>query len=180
MLEACPLCGGRGRFLLAAQDRNHSTSDVYYPYFRCERCGAVYLASVPEDLGRHYPDDYFQHPSVDGLRELARRESYRIGYLTPYVTPSRLVEIGPGMGAFAILARDAGFEVTGLEMDPESVAHLRSEVGIEAIETEAPQSVLAGELRQVDGPLCKGALSAESEEGRQTLLLAARMTLAHS
>ena len=44
---------------------------------------------------------------------------------------------------FAKLASDAGYRYTGIEMDARCCAYLRSELGVEAIESDAPGDVLA-------------------------------------
>lgn len=45
----------------------------------------------------------------------------------------RLLDIGAGIGVFAAAMREAGWRPTGIELDPRSLVHLQSHVGIEAI-----------------------------------------------
>src|SRR5205807_1044257 len=111
-------------------------------YARCERCCTYFLIDVPEDLGRYYPSDYFVLPTLEGLREQARDEAYRIDMVRAHATGGRLVEIGPGHGIFAVQARDAGFETVGVELDPIAAEYLRDTVGVEVVESGSPERVL--------------------------------------
>jgi SAM-dependent methyltransferase len=103
----------------------------------------IFLADPPDDLGRFYPVDYYSLPP-DGLPERAlRAERYKLDLIRPYAEGGRLVEIGPGAGAFAFAAKAAGYDVTGIEMDAQACAHLRA-VGVEAIESDSPARSLEG------------------------------------
>jgi 2-polyprenyl-3-methyl-5-hydroxy-6-metoxy-1,4-benzoquinol methylase len=141
-MTACPLCGGASEVAFVTRDRNRAVSDEPFTYRRCARCASLFLENVPPDLGRYYTDDYFELPTLDGLREQARAEAYRIDLVTPHARGGRLVEIGPGHGVFAVQAKDAGFETAGIEMDPGAVRYLREAVGIEAVESGAPEEAL--------------------------------------
>jgi 2-polyprenyl-3-methyl-5-hydroxy-6-metoxy-1,4-benzoquinol methylase len=59
----------------------------------------------------------------------------------------RLVEVGPGIGGFAALAQDAGYDVSAIEMDARACRFLDSEVGVAVHHTEDA----AAALRR-DGP----------------------------
>jgi 16S rRNA A1518/A1519 N6-dimethyltransferase RsmA/KsgA/DIM1 with predicted DNA glycosylase/AP lyase activity len=60
-----------------------------------------------------------------------------------YVTKGQLLEIGPWSGAFCCNAKDAGFEVTAIEMDQNCVTFLEEVLGIEAIQSNKPDEALA-------------------------------------
>ena len=59
------------------------------------------------------------------MRAHAGHERWRMDFVLPWVAAGRLSEIGPGWGVFALLALDAGFDVTGIEMDERCCAYLR-------------------------------------------------------
>jgi SAM-dependent methyltransferase len=124
-------------------DRNRGLSDETFSYRLCERCGAIFLADPPEDLGRFYPDEYYVLPTGDGLARGARAERYKLRMLEPFADRGRLVEVGPGPGTFALAARQAGYDVTGIEMDSRSCEHLRQAIGVEAVESDSPAGALA-------------------------------------
>lgn len=116
---------------------------MQFRYRRCDACGVLHLENVPADLAAFYPDEYFVLPPVDELREqAARRERYRMQIVGRHAVSGRLIEIGPGNGTFAIQALDAGFDVTAIEADPAACRHLRDTLGIEVVQSTAPEEVL--------------------------------------
>jgi SAM-dependent methyltransferase len=126
-----------------ATDRNRALSDESFTYRRCSRCATLFLADAPADLGRFYPQSYYALPRADELDELARSELHKVRLLCQEVSPGRLVEIGAGFGVFARAARNAGFDVTAIEMDERSVEYLEDVVGVRAINSSRPEEVLA-------------------------------------
>lgn len=139
----CPLCDGATAPAFTTRDRNRGIGDAAFHYRRCEDCGVLYLADVPDDLARYYPAEYFVLPALDELRERAVPERWRMQIVARHVAPGRLIEIGPGDGLFAIQALDAGFDVAAIEADPAAASHLRDELGIEVVESAAPEQHLA-------------------------------------
>lgn len=139
---SCPLCGAPSAPALTATDRNREISAERFAYRRCTACATVFLAEVPADLGRYYGGDYHGIPSPAELRHRAGLEAHKVARLRRHAAPGPLVEIGPSFGAFALAAREAGWDVTGIEMDPECCTHLESAVGVRAIESAEPAAVL--------------------------------------
>ena len=70
-------------------------------------------------------------------------ERYKLALIEPHAKSGRLVEIGPGPGTFALAAREAGYDVTGIEMDARSCEHLRASIGVGAVQTDSPAAALA-------------------------------------
>ena len=126
-----------------ARDRNREVDDAAFPYARCSRCAAVQLDDVPADLVRYYSAGYHGMPTAAELSARAAGEQHKVDLLRRHAEPGRLVEIGPSYGAFAFAARQAGFAVTGIEMDEECCRFLTSEVGVDAIRSSEPGAVLA-------------------------------------
>lgn len=48
----------------------------------------------------------------------------------------RLLDVGAGLGVFPSAMKEAGWQVTALEPDPRTVAHLRQHVGCEALDCD--------------------------------------------
>ncbi|MEA2149995.1 MAG: hypothetical protein QOD69_1825 [Solirubrobacteraceae bacterium] len=139
----CPLCAGTTQRAFVTRDRNRAVDTEAFEYRRCLACGTLHLRNVPADLGRFYPSEYFARPTIEQLRELGRGpERYRIEILRRHVEAGRVVEVGPGDGIFAVQALDAGFDVSAIEMDPAACEHLRSMLGIEVVESAAPEEAL--------------------------------------
>lgn len=140
----CPLCDGLSAVAFVTRDRNRAIAEDRFAYRRCQDCGVLYLDNPPADLGRFYPSDYFARPTLERLRAIgAGSEAYRIEILRRHVADGRLAEVGPGDGIFAVQALDAGFEVSAIEMDPAACEHLRAMLGIEVVQSGAPQDALA-------------------------------------
>jgi SAM-dependent methyltransferase len=146
----CRFCGGEADYAFDARDRNQHVSEETFSYFRCRRCGTVFLAEIPPDLGRYYPPTYY--PPLPGYAELDRRakaHKWRIDLVREYASSGRLVEVGAGAGFFAHLAKTAGFDVTAIEMDPGCCTHLREVVGVKVVESDDPVTALR-ELNRAD------------------------------
>lgn len=137
------MCGEASSPAFVATDRNRGISDERFTYRRCGRCETVFLAEVPTDLGRFYPPSYYALPQADELDALARSEAHKVELLRDHVLPGRLVELGAGFGVFARAARNAGFDVTAIEMDRRSVEYLEAVVGVNALESSRPDEALA-------------------------------------
>jgi SAM-dependent methyltransferase len=105
----------------------------------------IFLSPVPTDLGRYYPTEYYEVPKNE--RDLAARaeklQSVKLDVLQRFATKGSLLEIGPAYGLFAFLAKRAGFDVTGIEMDARCCDFLRSSVGIKVVEGSDPRNLLA-------------------------------------
>jgi SAM-dependent methyltransferase len=141
---ACPLCEGPSSFAFMTHDRNRGLSDEPFNYRLCEHCRAIFLADPPEDPARFYPEEYYVLPTDGALERAAHAERYKLGLIRPFADGGRLVEIGPGPGTFALAARNAGYDVTGIEMDARSCEHLRTVIGVEAVESDSPAQTLEG------------------------------------
>lgn len=139
---SCPLCGGSSDSFVAARDRNRESSRDVFRYRRCSVCATVFLSNPPADLGSAYVGDYHGIPTPAELRDRAASERHKVSLLTTLIEPGALIEIGPSFGAFALAAREAGFSVTGIEMDSECCAYLSDTVGVTAIQSTAPEEVL--------------------------------------
>jgi 2-polyprenyl-3-methyl-5-hydroxy-6-metoxy-1,4-benzoquinol methylase len=135
----CPLCGGELIPRFIAEDRNRRISSQRFVYHRCGSCATLVLRPVPGDLGRYYPNEYYTLPP-DRRSLLAKvgAERYKTELVSEFVSCGRLVEIGPAIGGFAVLAQEAGYETSVIEMDAACCRFLRDVVGVEVHETSEP------------------------------------------
>jgi SAM-dependent methyltransferase len=138
----CPLCGGLAEETFAVGDRNRGITTEIFSYRRCMSCSTLFLADVPADLGRYYPPDYYGVPSAEQLDRAARGERLKLAFLRPWVVDGQLVEIGSAFGLFAHVAKQAGFDVTAIEMDDRCCTYLQNVVGVRAIQSDAPERAL--------------------------------------
>jgi 2-polyprenyl-3-methyl-5-hydroxy-6-metoxy-1,4-benzoquinol methylase len=142
-VSRCRFCNGESERVFDASDRNQRVSDEQFSYHRCRRCGTVFLLEIPPDLGRYYPPTYYPPlPRGAELDRRARVHKWRIDLVRAHASSGRLIEVGASAGFFAHLAKNAGFEVTAIEMDPRCCAHLREVVGVEVVESDDPATAL--------------------------------------
>ena len=139
----CPSCAAASKFELRTRDRNRHLSAEWFSYFRCLGCDLLYLDPIPADLQQFYPRTYYALPKTPrALRRRSRPERFKLEIVQRFKTGGSLLEIGPAQGAFALLAREAGFRTTGIEMDQGCCAFLSETVGIDVIESADPARAL--------------------------------------
>ena len=129
----CPLC--------ALDDAAHVTTEGDRRVVRCRRCGLAYLypRPSPEELRAFYGESYYatadagQKGFVDyarhetSIRMVARRH---IGVMGRYTSTGRLLDVGCAYGYFLDEARQAGWDVTGVEISPQAAAAARDRFGV--------------------------------------------------
>jgi 2-polyprenyl-3-methyl-5-hydroxy-6-metoxy-1,4-benzoquinol methylase len=139
----CPYCLGVSRFFISSTDRNRGTTDAVFDYYQCNDCGLIFMGTIPDDLVPFYKGGYQSIPrSLAELRNLAENERYRLVPILKHKKSGRLLEIGPWIGIFSCNAKDAGFDVTAIEMDRTCVDFLNDEVGIKTLQSSDPSSSL--------------------------------------
>lgn len=139
----CPACQGAVDHAYLTYDYNQRITPDEFNYYRCRQCGLIFLDPIPEDLGQYYSQTYYAIPSC--LTDLAREATekrYQIEQVRRFVKSGRLLDIGPGHGAFAYLAKEAGFDVSTIELDATCCRFLRDVVGVSAIQSDNPAEVL--------------------------------------
>jgi 2-polyprenyl-3-methyl-5-hydroxy-6-metoxy-1,4-benzoquinol methylase len=132
----CPYCGGDAPERLKAPDINRRISHNLFHYHECGSCRLLFLRDVPANLGDYYPDEYYYLPKdIEELARCAAPEMYKVDLVQRFMPGGRLIEIGPGSCGFAYLAKQAGFDVTAIEMHDRSCAFLRDVVGVSVVES---------------------------------------------
>jgi 2-polyprenyl-3-methyl-5-hydroxy-6-metoxy-1,4-benzoquinol methylase len=140
---ACPQCRQASPLAFRAKDFNRRLSSEVFDYYRCPACHLIFLSPIPANLGSYYPQDYYTLPqTTQRLDRIAEALRYQIELVRRFVPTGRLLEIGPAYGAFAHLAKKAGFDVEAIEMDQRCCAYLSEVVGVRAINSDDPAGVL--------------------------------------
>jgi SAM-dependent methyltransferase len=140
----CPNCGAIALLSFTTTDRNRHLSSEAFVYFRCNACTYVFLEPIPSDLGRYYPKSYYGIPSsIEQLARMAKSDRYKLEIVRQFVPSGKMLEIGPAYGAFAYLAKEAGYEVHCLEFDIDCCRFLNDIVGVTAVQTTDPARDLA-------------------------------------
>lgn len=147
----CPYCHSDANFYLRASDINRQVSQDQWELFRCSGCGLFFNPDPPANLSAFYTSDY--HPAVTGSGELRDRLNlyeYRAKLVKRYKDSGSLMDVGASAGIFAGHAKRLGFDVSAIEMDPESVRTLNDHVGVRGIQSANPVEVLTQEGRKYD------------------------------
>lgn len=114
--EKCNACGNILESYLP-EVRDPLTGDLF-TVCKCTRCGLVHTLPQPEDLRRYYEEQYYGNRHSFTLRYCIKR---RLGFISAALrlkTGRRLLDIGCGDGSFLLAVRDAGWKVTGTELNP--------------------------------------------------------------
>ena len=127
MLTECRLCGSDDLTLWMREGRHRDLD-----YYRCGNCAlwnydldcgldqAQYTETYisPEDTGHKY--------NQDNLRSWAFLEKYA-------PEPGRLLDIGCGSGGLLYPAREAGWQVRGMELSEQTAKNIREDQGFDVI-----------------------------------------------
>src|SRR4051794_640908 len=121
----CPFCDVPGGFRFSQEGWNTLT---------CPSCRLMFISPRPtaKAVAELYEQDSAHGSSMVHLRHfgtsVGKLSANRALRLIKKDGPAvgRILEIGPGAGSFLIAARDAGYEVAGVELNPVEAEHIRS------------------------------------------------------
>lgn len=127
----CPICGG-GQVapLLVAPDRFHLRREMYR-LDRCSSCTGVWLVSPPkpEEMGRHYTEDYHKGIMAGGEGDIANRWKYPRRRIGQYKQGGAILDIGCSSGAFLSTMRGSSWELYGIDMEESTAERARGNTG---------------------------------------------------
>jgi len=148
----CRLCDGDAAPAFTARDRNRRISDDPFAYVACPSCGTLSLTKPPADLGRFYPPDYYGVPaSADAAVARDPNARHRLELVRRLVPSGRLVEVGPSMGAFLELAKRAGYDASGIELDGDCCRFIEQVLHLPVTQSDDPASALDGPYDAIVG-----------------------------
>ncbi len=139
----CNLCGANDpEPVLRAADVRRRVPGVF-TVVRCRRCGLAYVSPRPTACGiaRYYPPGYAPHGLA--ASSAAERLYYRSVRRLPVAAGARVLDVGCGGGRYLRALREAGYAVSGTDVDFGLAARLHEELGLD---------VHAGALPDVDLP----------------------------
>jgi len=154
-LEHCLACGSRRLALVAMR---YEWQDGRFPAARCRDCGMLFLSVQPvgETLERMYSAEYFEQDfrcgrsdarSTDEAAFRAENDGL-LDRLEPLRANGRLLEVGCASGLLLKRARERGWQVTGVELSGEQVAHARS-LGLDVHQGTLEDAKLAADAYDV-------------------------------
>ena len=139
----CGCCSGPARKAFTAFDLSgESPGTEPFHYARCERCGTFELANVPSDLSAYYGPGYYDQMDQSLTAAQAELSRGQLATFAPFVSKGRVIDIGPGMGAFLKQASGAFASRAAVERDQRCATLLRAD-GVEVVETDQPVAGIA-------------------------------------
>jgi SAM-dependent methyltransferase len=126
-MKECEICQTSELKAIVAQERMYGTGDIFN-YKECSSCKALFLADIPEDLGKYYPSNYYSFGSFNrsnallALLKKLRYKAFSRGFsfnspvyydwLSPLsLTPtSKIADIGCGNGQLLAEMAYSGFQ----------------------------------------------------------------------
>jgi 2-polyprenyl-3-methyl-5-hydroxy-6-metoxy-1,4-benzoquinol methylase len=138
---ACSLCGATSATELDWATRMVRTAFVDSRIVRCANCTLTFLYPIPSanDLERIYGGDYFNsyRNAGVGLADesdyISKRSKDRLFRVQQQSGAGRLLEVGIGHGRFLNFAREAGWDVYGLDISEYAIGLAKSRYGIETV-----------------------------------------------
>jgi 2-polyprenyl-3-methyl-5-hydroxy-6-metoxy-1,4-benzoquinol methylase len=127
----CPYCKVAAKLLFSVKDINQKMTDENFNYFRCKKCGLIFLNPIPNNIQDYYGQSYAAYQKPDEIEK--KSTDYEIGKLDAvkkYAQGNTLLEVGPGNGNFAYLIKKEGFIVDTIEMDLKCSKFLEEEIKI--------------------------------------------------
>jgi SAM-dependent methyltransferase len=143
---SCPLCGSSRSSLVqkepASSDptRSAAYTQRQIDLVRCSDCSFMY---VVRDFDESYVNGFYEERAGGGYglskehffwwHEATKHSNHHILSLLGPAKSRRMLEVGCGIGTFLADARDAGWTMSGLEINAEFPEFCRKEIGIEDV-----------------------------------------------
>jgi 2-polyprenyl-3-methyl-5-hydroxy-6-metoxy-1,4-benzoquinol methylase len=116
-----------------------------FDYYQCTKCRLVFMSPIPapDEMRPFYAGGYQGIPkTLAVLRSMAKKEAFRMKPILKYKSGGKLLEIGSWMGIFSCNAKDAGFDVTAIDIDQECIDFLNDTLKIKAVQSSDPAETL--------------------------------------
>lgn len=99
-VQTCKICGARGKFKTwLVQEMMQGTKDQF-SYFACDRCQCLQIASVPDNLGNYYGNDYYSYQ----VAENSDKE-----FAAPVTKMTKILDVGCGAGVWLLHMAEHGY-----------------------------------------------------------------------
>jgi SAM-dependent methyltransferase len=104
---------------------------------RCNQCGHFYVSPRPSSGSNHGSEEEIPSPSIHVSDELRRKRIFGryVSHVKKYVSKGNWLDIGCGCGTLLQVASQNGFEVEGIEINPERLAYCR-DAGLKVYEND--------------------------------------------
>jgi SAM-dependent methyltransferase len=149
--SACLLCDGRDqKCLIEGPDTAPGSKPLWFAVVQCQECGLCFTnpRPSPASMARFYPPAAY--PPYRRYRKLSwpswlapvlRLFRDDLHYPSPHGN-GRLLDFGCGAGTFLQRMKDLGWQETGIDISANTVARLRSELGLRVLAGSLPHPAL--------------------------------------
>lgn len=155
MIKRCPICHSRHYRLLPRYLPYYSLgSDERF--FQCLNCGLFSLYPFPSQnkifslyRGGEYHNRYERQKMdwIGGSKKLAHYLKRRLIKVEKLLKGrGRLLDVGAGSGAFLAEAKKRGWQIQGIEIDPQAICYARRQFGISLFNGELLNLKTPGQL----------------------------------
>ena len=148
-VNKCPVCNSSD-LALKFTCRDHLISSENFDIYACKNCGFLFTKEPPsvKEIEKYYnTGEYISHSDTGkGLintlfhftrRLMLRRKRSIISKATGLNTGGTLLDMGCGTGYFASFMKDAGWKVTGMEVNEKARSFAKEKFSLEVVnETE--------------------------------------------
>ncbi len=140
----CPQCHSAASLAFTTKDYNRRITDETFSYYQCPNCGLIFQWPIVADLGKFYTDLYYRVPkTVEELLPRTAPEQYKVDMIKKYKSGGKLLDIGPSIGLFVYLAKQAGYDTEVIEMDKACCEFIESQLKIKAYNSSDIETALS-------------------------------------
>jgi SAM-dependent methyltransferase len=143
----CPLCGSRKVLdFMLAPDRFHMRTELY-DLMRCSHCSCVWVANPPspEEMSRHYDEDYHRAIAAAGEGSAAIRWKGQREAISKHKSGGSILDIGCSSGGFLSTMQGPSWKLHGIEMESSTAERARKNTGAEVFTGDALDAPFAPE-----------------------------------
>jgi len=117
-LSYCRLCSAYNLSkLFDTYDFSLKINSNKFTYEKCSSCESVQIRNVPGNLKKYYPENYDPYNAKNENIVNNKIFQSRLKILKKYKNIKNILEIGSGNGAFAIMAKKKGFDISCVEIN---------------------------------------------------------------
>lgn len=142
-LTECPVCKS-GNFQSFLTCKDHTVSQELFNIVECSKCGFRFTNPIPDSdkLGDYYKAEaYVSHTSsgkglINFLYLKVRKYTLKqkVKWISKHTKGKDLLDVGCGTGHFSQAIKAAGFNVTGIEPDPDARQFAIDKNGVDALD----------------------------------------------
>ena len=156
--KICPVCGSE-HLIEFLNNFDYSISREDFELYKCTHCGFVLTQDVPdeESIGKYYKSDvYISHSDTNkgfinkiyhAIRAIMLDKKAKMIEAISGIRKGKLLDIGTGLAYFPNHMKSRGWQVEGIEQDPEARQSAEDNFGIKA---KAPEALYQMEKEDFD------------------------------